>query len=516
MKKFSILLLSALAMICATSCEEELIPAEPQSNPQEALVSFDGLTVAVGSDISAALDLSLASDSITVISTSATPELEEGQTIEYIAYVATSEDFSDAVKFETTNGKIAVADLDTQFRTFYGQSPSAKDLYFQFAAYIADGDNKVRFGSSDTYFALTQVSVTPIPLDITIEDAYYLIGDHCSWDITAPTPFEHSDKDVYDDPVFSMVVEITSDNSYWKIVPKSSFDASSWDGLLGVEENGSTETSGTIVSEDAQAGMIEKAGIYSFTINMMDGTYSYSEVQPYLYLIGTPNGWDIDSDACMLESVDLDNIYVGTFTFLGEDNYFRFYKELGNWDAAAIGADASGDVNITLEEVDGEYSGTLVDGSGNFIVPLTAEGVYKVTANLTAMTLKIVPAGSAAYIYAVGNINGWTTDGTAEGAKDGALASATDNGIYTGTLTLPDSGDGEYSYFRFYKDLTGDWDSGSIGTATSENELVEVGADGIAMFEITVGNQGAFMAPIGTYDFTVDTNESIVVLTVVE
>ena len=37
--------------------------------------------------------------------------------------------------------------------------------------------------------------------------------------------FNHSDKDVYDDPIFTVSFETTKADQYWKIIPKKNVDA---------------------------------------------------------------------------------------------------------------------------------------------------------------------------------------------------------------------------------------------------------------------------------------------------
>ena len=47
------------------------------------------------------------------------------------------------------------------------------------------------------------------------------------------------EKDVYEDPVFSMIVEMPKDECYWKIIPQSNVDGGDiWaPGALGVATN---------------------------------------------------------------------------------------------------------------------------------------------------------------------------------------------------------------------------------------------------------------------------------------
>ena len=51
-----------------------------------------------------------------------------------------------------------------------------------------------------------------------------MIGDVNKWNSEALIKFGHSGKDVYEDPVFSMIVEMPKDECYWKIIPQSNVD----------------------------------------------------------------------------------------------------------------------------------------------------------------------------------------------------------------------------------------------------------------------------------------------------
>ena len=44
------------------------------------------------------------------------------------------------------------------------------------------------------------------------------------WDGTKLVKFNHSGKDVYEDPYFTVIVKVPA-NCYWKIIPQSNLDA---------------------------------------------------------------------------------------------------------------------------------------------------------------------------------------------------------------------------------------------------------------------------------------------------
>ena len=517
MKKLGIFLMSIIALGLSSCDDFNFQEAVPQTNPQQGLVSYDGLTVAVGSDIAKDVDLS-ASDSVQVITTTAAPQLSDGQTISYSAYVSAVEDFSEEIQIEVSeNGKIATADIDAAFREFIGKTPKQMPLYFRFMAFVQEGTSKVRFGNKDTYFLQgTSVNVTPIPMAFTIESAYYVIGNMNDWNFDNLTKFNHSEKDVYDDPVFSVVFSVDGD-CYWKIVPQSTVDAGTkWDGtILGVAVDGDDAMEGKLVSENAQAAKISGNGMYRLTINMEAETYKVEAVgDPYIYLIGTPNGWGINDGKYRLESQDYNDIYTGTFEVPG-DCYFRFYKTLGDWNKDSYGAAEADGTNIDAEFVNGTFSSEIVAGKGCWVIKNA--GTYRFTVNLVSNTLRIEEATSDpsqwSYIYMVGNINGWSVDA---GKEQGALVCTDASNVYKGRLTMPAAAeDNPMSYFRFYTVLSGDWNNGVIGADASADETMEFD-EGVAMGALKAGSDKNYIVPAGTYDVVVDLTENVLTLTQVQ
>ena len=212
---------------------------------------------------------------------------------------------------------------------------------------------------------LGPVSVTPVaPI---IETEYYLIGDINDWNIEdlEAYKFSHSEKDVYEDPIFTILVNDVQGN--FKIVPKSSKDAASWDGVLGNPVDGSEDLEGDIVLEDAGAMQVTEPGWVKVTLNMMEYTYSIEiigEMALELYVPGGHQGWDPGS-APSLYNRNFDFKYNG-FIYFGEDNTeFKFTTER-NWDGPAYGD--GGD-------------GTLSADGGNLAV--SEAGMYKIDVDLS-------------------------------------------------------------------------------------------------------------------------------------
>ena len=277
------------------------------------------------------------------------------------------------------------------------------------------------------------------------------------------------------------------------------------------------------LNDDPAGGYV--VGEQSFPVNVTP----YPGEYPRLYVVGSIQGWDINSSNYFLRDREGSNVYTGE---LGIPNgaQFRFYKELGNWDTGTYGSqvDDAG-VNITL--TDRNYEGALVAGKGSWIFPTDAEGTYNCTVDLTNMTVKFEYAGEyrdtaedpgtggevevPTGCFVVGNINNWSTEAS---ATEGQMTETEEgSGVWTGTFAMPDSGDGN-SYFRFYTQLSNDWATGSYGAPNPNedgNEILKI-VDGYAESELVEDGQGTFVIPSGTYMISVDFNTNMMTIELTE
>ena len=276
------------------------------------------------------------------------------------------------------------------------------------------------------------------------------------------------------------------------------------------------------LNDDPAGGYV--VGEQTFPVNVTP----YPGEYPRLYVIGSIQGWNISSSNYFLRDREGNNVYTGE---LGIPNgaQFRFYKELGDWDKNSYGSQVEdAGVNITL--TDGAYSGALVEGKGSWIFPADAEGTYNCTVDLTNMTVKFEYAGeyrdtaedpgtggdepaSAEGCFMVGNINNWSLAPT---ATEGQMTESYEgSNVWSATLNLPDSGNG-YSYFRFYTKLENDnWGDGTWGSTTGADFEITI-TDGLGEAEVLEGSQGSFMVPTGTYEVSLDLNNSSLVVVPVE
>ena len=133
------MLLMTVFALGFASCESDFIEATPQSTPQEQEVNLEGFEAKAGSDLLAPIDLNALSSGIAAVETTYTPTLSEKQTIEYVAYVSSTESSKPAVKVNVTDGQITATDVNDAFRELLGNTTKAKDLTIKIAAYGAEG-----------------------------------------------------------------------------------------------------------------------------------------------------------------------------------------------------------------------------------------------------------------------------------------------------------------------------------------------------------------------------------------
>lgn len=374
MKNKIYLFATLFAVLFFVACEDvyDHVAAPPQAYEQEEEQTINGFTFALGSDFSKAIvftkaDLE-ATTPLKAIATKSTPSMAEGATVKFIIEASKNKEFTNKVELASTSTEniatVTAAVLNEAVKSLYGKAPNARDIYLRASYYIVDGKSSTLMPEP---IVLGPVSVTPV--GPVIETEYYLIGDINGWNINdlGNYKFSHSGKDVYEDPIFTILVNNVTGN--FKIVPKSSKEAASWDGVLGNPTDGSTNLEGNIVLEGAGAMNVVEAGWVKITLNMMEYTYKIEiigEMALELYVPGGHQGWSPET-APSLYNRNFDFKYDG-FVYFGEDNtQFKFTTER-NWAGPAYGDAGDGKLssdgpNLIVSEA-GMYR-IIVDLSGN-------------------------------------------------------------------------------------------------------------------------------------------------------
>lgn len=383
MKKLSLYISIALAGLFMGSCSEDFKDwADPQTNPQEDAITIPGFTATAAQAIDFA---SVTTDSVNTFSLSSAA-LPEGFTLGNARIELTPQGVENATKTTVNtslDGKGAVADLASVVESAYGKRPTART--FDAQVYV----NAVKDGQAVLIDA-GKINLVMTPKAPFIDTNYYLVGQMTDWSLDTKFKFTHSDADVYEDPVFTIMFTTTDDNQYWKIIPQGNVDAGNiWavennpKGVVGVEKDGDDAMSGTLLTttskgEKANAGKIAKAGIYQMTINMMDYTYSIKQIAPEYYLVGALQSWSDPNMSCLMTA---ETAMVQNFTtkWTGDANMKIWLgSDFGKWDNAF--GSASGDGVNTAE-------GKLKAGGGAIVCPEKG-AYYTFTADFSTMTYK--------------------------------------------------------------------------------------------------------------------------------
>lgn len=271
------------------SCTEDYTDwGNPQSNPQEEAVAFGDGSVTPVEVINLA---DVTGDKVKVASIVAPTSSKE-------AYKSSFKINFDGQSFDIdADGNMAKADLVNYITGKFGKRPTERDLDATLDAWLSNGSTAAKMATSAKF------QVKAIPEAPFIDAAYYLVGDLTEWKLDTKLKFAHSDVDVYEDPVFTLMFTTTKDGQNWKIIPQGNVDTGNiWavendpKGVVGIEQDGDNAMSGKLLTtnskgDKAGAGKIAKAGMYQMTINMLDYTYTIKQIAPEYYLVGKLQGW---------------------------------------------------------------------------------------------------------------------------------------------------------------------------------------------------------------------------------
>jgi len=447
------ILLGMTLLMSMVSCTEDYTDwGNPQSNSQEEAVAFGNGSVTPVDVINLA---DVTTEKIKVASIVAPTSSDAAYTPNYkINFDGQSFDID-------ADGNMATADLVNYITNKYGKRPTKRDIDATLDAWQSNGSTAVKMATSETF------QVKAIPEAPFIDNGYYLVGDMFTtddvngWTKGVAKAFNHSEKDVYDDPIFTVSFETTKADQYWKIIPKKNIDADDlWaPGVVGPKVDGDDSMTGALTNGEAKAGKIAKAGKYKLTINMMDYSYTIEEVNydPFIYFIGSTDGWKSNDQKLALVD-DAKGVYTG-YVYLADPNAagfeFKFQRAPGNWDTA-IGAG-------TFVSFAGAAIG--VD-NGNLGVN-AGEGVYYMDVNLSEGT---ITATKIETMGMTGGFNNWDGDAVMTWNAEEYCFEATNVGV---------TADG----WKFR--VNGGWDinlGGSINNLTAGGDNITVAGKTVKLY----------------------------------
>ena len=368
------ILLGMTLLMSMVSCTEDYTDwGNPQSNPEEEAVSFGNGSVTPEGVINLA---DVTGDKVKVVSIVAPTSTKDTYTPSFkINFDGQSFDID-------ADGNMAKADLVNYITGKFGKRPTERDLDATLDAWLSNGSTAAKMATSAKF------QVKAIPEAPFIDAAYYLVGDLTEWKLDTNLKFAHSDADVYEDPVFTLMFTTTKDEQCWKIIPQGNVDAGNiWavenapKGVVGIEQDGDNAMSGKLLTTNSKgnkagAGKIAKAGMYQMTINMMDYTYTIKQIAPEYYLVGKLQGWSPENKTCLMYA---ETPMVQSYTTQWKDDAnlkIWLGSDFGVW-ANAYGAKDDGD-----NSVEGKIA-----GSGAIVCPEPG-AFYTFKADFSTMTYK--------------------------------------------------------------------------------------------------------------------------------
>ena len=369
MKKLAYL--SIFAGILLTGCVKEFADkpaADPQKWEQEEFVTLPAVTAAAVE----AIDLAKVEGDSVAIAVYTPVTVAEGDLKLTVV-------LDDTYKYPVAEDmKVPVADLQAMVETEYGKRPTART----FSAVL---NVDVVVDGQASLLTSEEFDVVLTPKAPFISTAYYLIGNMNNWsDVDAQNfKFNHSGKDVYEDPVFTITFTAGAD-CYWKIIPQSNYDAgNAWaegpEGVVGVAVDGDDSLEGTLVTTAPQAGKIAEEGMYKMTINMIEYSYSIQKLEfvEYIYVPGNHQGWN-PATAPAMWGPNFDGVWTG-FSML--DGGFKFTHERA-WAGEYKGSDfatksegLSGDNDIIASKNAFYYIKADVANSNLAVTEITSFGI---------------------------------------------------------------------------------------------------------------------------------------------
>lgn len=434
------------------SCTEDFTDwGNPQTNSQKEAVAFGNGSVAPVDVINLA---DVNTEKVKVASIVAPTSSNAAYTPNYkINFDGQSFDID-------ADGNMATAELTSYIVDKYGKRPTERDIDATLDAWVSNGSTAVKMATSATF------QVKAIPEAPVIEEGYYLVGDMFTteevngWTKEAAKAFKHSDKDVYEDPIFTVSFETTKADQYWKIIPKKNIDADDlWAaGVVGPKVDGDDSMTGLLTNGDAKAGKIAKAGKYKLTINMMDYSYTLEEVNydPFIYFIGATDGWTNAEQKLALVD-DAKGVYTGYLYCAdpnGWGNQFKFQRVAGSWD---------NEINSSAFST---FSGAATSEGGNIGVN-AGEGVYYFDVNLGEGT---ITATKVETMGMIGTFNNWDGDAKMTWNAEEYCFEATNAGV---------TADG----WKFR--VNGDWDinlGGSLNNLTAGGDNLKVAGNTVKLY----------------------------------
>lgn len=385
MKKIALYAFVLLAT-AFTACTEDFADwAEPQGFEQEEAVG-----VSFSATAGASIDFATyEGETVTVFNPSVT--MPEGATVSGYKLTVNGNDLP-----VDLNGQANTEEYESLVIALNGRRPTERTMTATVDAFIAIGN--------ETLKASATIELKATPEAPVISANHYIIGAPSEWNPGCTTlKFNHSGKDVYDDPIFTITFPVTEGENWFAVTDDVSVEhANDWSYVFGcVEGNGNNGTEGQLarrseLSDDGSFNVVVNgdAKFIKMTINMLEYTYKIEKLNfgEYIYIPGDHvTDWN-PALAPALASPAFDGVYTG-FAYL--NTQFKF-THARNWDNEYNYSSFS-----TYSDI---FSG---EGAGN--INVSTPGFYYLEANVPAGSLTATPTAWSIIGAATGDTS-WGTD----------------------------------------------------------------------------------------------------------
>ena len=392
------------------SCTEDFKDwADPQSNPQGEAVSFGTGSVApVG-----VIDFTqLPEDLVDVKVCNITAPASSDTTYKPVYTI-----FLNGQEFEMNeDGNMSAEALEMFVVQQFGQAPEQRDMTARVKCVMTNG-------TTATSIMSDEFTVSVVPNAPKISSAYYYIGSSNDWTAyDASYMLDNGGGDVYENPVFTVVVPAVGGDNWFKIYPQETMESEDfWSGdFIGFAVNGENEMSGSFVegANDQVAFAFKipgdiRADKYRLTFDMLNRTFEFEPIielgTPDLwYLVGACIGngsWGNAPDALGTALVPLyphtDNYSIMTYVgYFPADQGFKLIHNPGSWD-----------------EQWGLKDGALVkNDGGSSDIKMAEAGYYEITYDMDMDVVTITKYTGTPSVYSMigmpGGYQNWNPAGT--------------------------------------------------------------------------------------------------------
>ena len=372
-----------LALLVASCSEDYDDWAAPQTNPQEEVKTVTLATAAAADVEFASLDSALVQLFVPTVTA------EDDQTTSYKVTLWNADATASQTIDADANGYASADDVKNAVETLYGKRPEMRTVTMDIVGYtIVNGQSIKNTSTGSINITLT----APV-----IESAYYLVGVLNGWTLgDTSLKFNHSGKDVYEDPIFTLAIAAPYDEegqrieNKFKIAPQSSIDdPSTWDGVIG----GDSEDMTKLVVGGAGVDFVQPADdgakMYKITLNMMDYTITIEALsfEEWAWTPGDQNGWSHGA-AARMQSPAFDGVYTG-YAYL--NGGFKLTSQ-ADWNGTNYGW-----ATETTLSTDG--------GAGNL---WAEEGFYAVNIDCANLTWAVTPMSWG--VIGDATAGGWDVD----------------------------------------------------------------------------------------------------------